>query len=262
MEKMKKEPLFVAFSTQKGGMGKTAVTVLTASYLHYVKGYRVAVFDCDYPQYSIVKERQRDESLVMGNEYFKRLAYEKYGQGAMKVYRVIESKAETAVEDAQALIESNEKPYDVIFFDLPGTLNSKGVVQTLSTMDYIFTPVSADRLVLESTLQYALMLNEEIISVGKGRIKGLRLFWNMVDGREKSPLYKAYESVVGELGLEIMKTGLPNMVRFRKEMSSEKNIIFRSTLFPADKNLLKGSNIDELANEICEIIKLNQDDKE
>jgi MinD-like ATPase involved in chromosome partitioning or flagellar assembly len=27
---MKKETVFVAFSTQKGGMGKTAVTVLTA----------------------------------------------------------------------------------------------------------------------------------------------------------------------------------------------------------------------------------------
>jgi hypothetical protein len=30
-KEMNKETLFVAFSTQKGGMGKTAVTVLTAS---------------------------------------------------------------------------------------------------------------------------------------------------------------------------------------------------------------------------------------
>jgi hypothetical protein len=34
----KKETLFIAFSTQKGGVGKTTLTVLTASYLHYVKG--------------------------------------------------------------------------------------------------------------------------------------------------------------------------------------------------------------------------------
>ena len=84
----------------------------------------------------------------------------------------------------------------------------------------------------------------------------------MVDGREKTPLYEAYESAIGELGLQIMKTGLPNLIRFRKEMSEDKNTIFRSTLFPADKNLLKGSNIDELANEICEILKLKQDGKE
>ena len=50
---MKKEPLFIAFSTQKGGAGKTTLTVLMASYLYYVKGYDVAVVDCDYPQFSI-----------------------------------------------------------------------------------------------------------------------------------------------------------------------------------------------------------------
>ena len=31
---MKKEPLFIAFSTQKGGAGKTTLTVLMASYLY------------------------------------------------------------------------------------------------------------------------------------------------------------------------------------------------------------------------------------
>ena len=48
-----KETKYVAFSTQKGGAGKTTLTVLVASYLHYVKGYDVAVIDCDFPQYSI-----------------------------------------------------------------------------------------------------------------------------------------------------------------------------------------------------------------
>ena len=45
-----KTPLYVAFSTQKGGVGKTTFTVLAASYLYYLKGYDVAVVDCDYPQ--------------------------------------------------------------------------------------------------------------------------------------------------------------------------------------------------------------------
>ena len=52
-----KETLLVAFSTQKGGAGKTTLTVLTASYFHYVKGMNVAVIDCDYPQFSIVDLR-------------------------------------------------------------------------------------------------------------------------------------------------------------------------------------------------------------
>ena len=57
IERMKKEPKYIAFSTQKGGAGKTTLTVLVASYLHYVMDYNVAVVDCDYPQHSIVEMR-------------------------------------------------------------------------------------------------------------------------------------------------------------------------------------------------------------
>lgn len=57
---MKKKPVFIAFSTQKGGVGKTTFTVLAASYLHYVLGYHVIVVDCDYPQFSINEMRKRD----------------------------------------------------------------------------------------------------------------------------------------------------------------------------------------------------------
>jgi cellulose biosynthesis protein BcsQ len=259
---MKKETLFVAFSTQKGGTGKTALTVLTASCLHYREGYHVAVIDCDYPQHSIVRERKRDSELVVGDGYFKRAAYRQFSSLGIRAYPVKGSTPEKAVEDAQTLMDSSEKTFDVIFFDLPGTLNSGGVIRTLATMDYIFTPVSADRLVLESTLQYATMLNDNLISAGRGHIRGLCLFWNMVDGRERMPLYGAYEKAIGELGLPVMRTMLPNSVRFRKEMSNEHSTVFRSTLFPADRNLLKGSNMEELIGEICQIIKLKGDDSE
>ena len=254
---MNKKTLFISFSTQKGGMGKTAVTVLTASYLHYVMGYHVAIIDCDFPQHSIVGERKRDSDLVMENNYFKRMAYEQFKAMGIKAYPVKESSTANAIHDADLLMEKSEKPIDAIFFDLPGTLNSEGVIKTLAAMDYIFTPISADRLVLESTLQYATMLQDHIISQNKGNLKSLHLFWNMVDGREKTPLYQAYEGAIAELGLSIMNTSLPDSKRFRKEMSDQRKSIFRSTLFPPDKMLLKESNIDELANEICTIINLS-----
>jgi len=113
---MNKETLFVAFSTQKGGMGKTAVTVLTASYLHYVKGYHVAVIDCDFPQHSIVKERKRDVELVMGSDYFKRMAYEQFRTLGNKAYPVEESTAMEAIRDAETLMGKTERPFDVNFF--------------------------------------------------------------------------------------------------------------------------------------------------
>jgi cellulose biosynthesis protein BcsQ len=259
---MKKETLFVAFSTQKGGMGKTALTVLTASYLHYVKKYHVGVIDCDFPQHSIFEMRKRDSEQVMKDDYFKRMAYKQFSTQGIKAYPVKESTGENALEEAQSLIDNSEKEFDVIFFDLPGTLNSGGVIKTLAAMDYVFTPVSADRVVLESTLQYAIMLNDNIITTHKGHIKGLYLLWNMVDGREKTSLYQSYEKAISELGLPILKTLLPDSKRFRKEVSDERKTIFRSTLFPMDKALLKGSNMEELIDEICKTINLQENANE
>ena len=51
---MSKEPLFVAVSNQKGGVGKSALTVVLASYFHFEKNLNVAIIDCDSPQHSLV----------------------------------------------------------------------------------------------------------------------------------------------------------------------------------------------------------------
>jgi cellulose biosynthesis protein BcsQ len=250
---MKKETLFIAFSTQKGGVGKTTLTVLTASYLHYVRGFNVAIVDCDYPQHSIVEMRERDVEQVTGDDYYKRMAYTQFTAIDRKAYPVEGSKALEAVRIAEALQQENEP--DFIFFDLPGTLNSEGVVKTLAAMDYIFVPVSADRVVLESTLQFATLLNDNLITTGKSNIKSLHIVWNMVDGREKTDLYHAYDSAIAELGLQVMRTVIPDSKRFRREMSGMHRPVFRSTIFPVDKSLLKGSNIEGLVDEICEIVK-------
>jgi hypothetical protein len=79
--------------------------------------------------------------------------------------------------------------------------------------------------------------------------------WNMVDGRERTLLYEAYDDAIHELGLQVMKTVLPDTKRFRREMTEGNRPVFRSTLLPVDKSLVKGSNIEELVNEICTIVK-------
>jgi len=250
---MNKQTLFIAFSTQKGGMGKTALTVLSASYLHYVKGYDVAVIDCDYPQHSIVEMRERDIERVTNDNHYKAMAYQQFKTLQKKAYPVEESNAADAIGVAERLRQ--EHKLDFIFFDLPGTLNMAGVVKTLAMMDYVFIPVSADRVVLESTLQFAATIHDNLITTGKSNIKELVLVWNMVDGRERTKLYHAYDDAIRELGLQVMKTLIPDTKRFRREMTETNRPVFRSTLLPVDKTLIKGSNIEELVNEICSIVK-------
>ena len=250
---MKKKILNVAFSTQKGGAGKTTLTVLVASYLHYVKGYNVAVIDCDFPQHSIADMRKRDLQMTMEDDHYKLMAYEQFSSLGKKAYVIVESSPENAMEDAKAVIE--EMNPDLVFFDLPGTINNPEVVKTLSFMDYIIAPISADQLVLESTLQYVVTINDALITPGKAKIKGLYLLWNLVDGREKTELYEVYEDVIDKLGFPLFKTFLPDSKRFRKEQSVSHKALFRSTLFPADKVLVKGSNLDILIDEMLDTLK-------
>jgi cellulose biosynthesis protein BcsQ len=172
----KKETLFIAFSTQKGGVGKTTPTVLVASYLHYVKGYSVAVVDCDYPQFSIADMHRRDVEQVMKDSHYKRMAHSQFTAIGKNAWQVEECSSVDAIAKAEQLQTESEP--DFIFFDLPGTMNAAGVVKTLASMDYIFVPISADRVVLESTLQYATLLNDSLISTGKSNIKGLQLIWS------------------------------------------------------------------------------------
>lgn len=250
----KKEPKYVAFSTQKGGAGKTTLTVLVASYLHYVKGYNVAVIDCDYPQHSISEMRERDFAMVEKDEYYKGMLFEQFTRlGEKKAYPIIESNTKDALNDAEKLIWDGD--YDFIFFDLPGTFDNPHLVLTVASMDYIISPIAADRLVLESTLNYLISVRDNIISTGKSNIKGAYLLWNLVDGREKSDLYEVYEAVIKELDFPVLKTFIPDSKRFRRELSVSHKALFRSTLFPADKSLVKGSNLNALADELLYLLK-------
>lgn len=251
---MKKEPLFISFSNQKGGVGKSAFTVLIASYLNYVLGKNIAIIDCDSPQHSISEERERESKLVMNDPFYKKIALNQFKVDSRGAYPVVASNTIDAVSTARQLIESSDIQYDIIFFDLPGTLNTKGVLTLIANMDYIFPPMIADRLAVESSLQFAVAMNEGYLSIGKGNIKGMFLFWNMVDGREKTDIYNVYEKVIGELGLQLLRSFVPDTKKFRKDILSSQKNIFRSTLFPADKILIRQARLDLLAEEILQII--------
>jgi cellulose biosynthesis protein BcsQ len=102
MEK-EQETLYVAFATQKGGMGKTTLTVLTASYLHYVKGYNVAIVDCDHPQHSIEDIRKRDTDIVQTDMYYKRLAVAQFKELNKAAYKIQSCTALDAIKVAEEL---------------------------------------------------------------------------------------------------------------------------------------------------------------
>ena len=43
----------------------------------------------------------------------------------------------------------------MIIVDLPGTVNSRGVFNTIVNMDYVITPIAPDRIVMQSSLAFS-----------------------------------------------------------------------------------------------------------
>lgn len=170
---MKKEKeLLVAVASQKGGVGKSVFTVLLASVLHYRKGLRVAVVDCDYPQHSIALMRERDMESVMKNDDLKVSLYRQHERIRKPAYPVIKSDPEKAVEDLHRYMDEKGETFDIVLFDLPGTLRSEGVVYTVAAMDYIFVPLKADNIVMQSSLQFTKALEEELVARKNCNLKG------------------------------------------------------------------------------------------
>ena len=57
------------------------------------------------------------------------------------------------------------------------------------------------------------------------------------------------------MGQQALSSRLPDSKKFRRDLSEERKSVFRSTIFPMDASLLKGSGIREFSEEIVSIIK-------
>ena len=251
-----KKSMYVAFSNQKGGVGKSAFTTLAASYLHYAGGRNVAVIDCDYPQHSIHAVRERDKNRVSENDEYKEMMVKQFQSIRKNAYPVLAAKPEHAVGVADELVKESELLIDVVFFDLPGTVSSHGILNTMLNMDYLFCPIITDRLIMESSLAFAANIQDFIRKKSQAPLKDVFLFWNQLVKNERKEIYDAYCTVIKELNLNLLQTEIPFSVKYKKEMSQGSRQVFRSTLFPPNGMLLKGSNLDLLVSEICQIINI------
>lgn len=250
-----KKTILMAVSNQKGGVGKSALTVLLASYLYYVKMLDVAVIDCDTLQHSVFNMRKRDIQTVEKNEYYRQQIVSQWERIKKKSYSIVESSSEDA-RDAADEILTRLPELDLILVDLPGSVDSAGVFSTIVNMDYVLTPIVADRMVMQSTPSFSTALLDYL----KNKEVPLRNFlflWNKVDKRVSTEVFDIYNKIMEKLNLKVLDTIIPESKRFDKELSVTGNkSFFRSTLLPPSSKMLRGSNIDLLAEELCKLLGL------
>ena len=251
MENKEQRPLFLGFSSQKGGVGKSTLAEIVSSILYYEQGINLFVMDCDLSQDSFYKLREREKSIVQESEELSKSMQEYFHHLGKKAYRIYKSAPKEAVRTARSKIDgiSNEK-YQLVIFDFPGHAGTTELMELSLQMDYILSPIEADIQSLVSCLAYVKTITEIGVSMSDSRIKDIILFWNKVDRRVRNIIIDEYELTL-----------LPGYVyathRFSHELSTYGlRGVFRSTYQPPARGLRTGTGLDELVNEIIQRLKL------
>lgn len=139
----------ILFGNQKGGIGKSTLSILTANALaDEIFNYKVLVIDNDM-QRSIISIREYDQEIVEEENQEFDFTYDVKGL----TYNQIREK-----------IVDFDKEYDFIFIDTPGRIDleqdikQQEITKLLSFVDYVFVPFKGGALNLDSTLRYSKLL--------------------------------------------------------------------------------------------------------
>lgn len=141
----------ITYANQKGGVGKTTLCALFASYL-VSKGHRVAVFDTD-PQQSIAKKRASDMEVYSGCQ----VPYAVYS---------------FSLNNEKALISligniRGSGHFDFVLFDSARSLKDQALLALFANTDYLLTPFHYDYLSVPSTAVFIALIVKLRKSLGR-----------------------------------------------------------------------------------------------
>ncbi len=252
------KPVFVGFGSLKGGVGKSSIGEIMASYLFYEKKKNLFVVDCDFSQYSFYTMREREKDTIENGSSGLLARMKKHLEALGKpTYRILKSTSEKALNDAENfLTEHKNQKFDYVFFDLPGRADDTLLLGLTVDLDYVISPIEPDAQSLIACMSYALSVRDLGVSLTSSKIRQIYLLWNKIDKRVNPAVIDFYDKEIARHGLGILESRLPRSSRFKKEMTIDNKDMFRSTYLPPDKKLLPGSGIEELAEELISKLTL------
>ena len=236
------EPKVIAFATQKGGAGKSTISVHVASDLAYVYGYKVAILDCDYPQNTVQVYRNQELQKINTDEAFKNRLL---NQG-ITPYPVSISSVEKAVDSIEAL---EQQGFDFILVDTPGTINIAGLPELLRMVQYIFLPMEADQGTVASTVGYMQILGGFLKSAqpdpDESNLLGYYAFWNRYVKSEKKATYDKIQDFFQQKGLPLLESRVELLIGYKEK---------RSTLFSLPERELEKLGLGKLIMEMLYLV--------
>lgn len=179
--------MIILIGNQKGGAGKSTLTVLLANFLTLVKRRSITVVDMDYQQ-SVCQKFEKAKILENAEPYEVLPA----------------TPASFAVLQGGLTKNSGE----IALIDLPGKLDDDRLFPVLCAADLVICPFAYDEFSFNSTVQFALVLKK--IKPGTGLV----FIPNRIKG---SPRSEIIEEVNGQLSLlGYITAPLPDRVEFQR----------------------------------------------
>jgi chromosome partitioning protein len=131
--------MIIIIGNQKGGAGKSTLTLLLANYLTLVKKRKVTVIDMDYQQ-SIAQKYEK--AKILENE---------------EPYEVIAA----GLEDFPGMLELlKDNEDDLVLIDLPGKLDDDGLIPVFQSAALVICPFAYDEFSFESTVLFSVVLKK------------------------------------------------------------------------------------------------------
>ena len=261
MEQTNSSPIFLGFSSQKGGVGKSTLAEIVSSILYYEKGIELFIVDCDLSQDSFYKLRQREKTFVEGDPLVSQQMNNYFSALGRVSYRVLKADPKGAIaKAAEHICKNPKKRFDLVVFDFPGHVGTSDLLELSLEMDYILSPIEADVQSMVSCLAYAKTMQDLGVSMTGARIKDVMLLWNKVDRRVKSTLIEKYSEYIRNEGYTLFDEHVYAAHRFSHELEQYGfRGAFRSTYLAPSKALRAGTGLDEMIDSLLTHIRLKKE---
>lgn len=194
----------ISFATQKGGVGKSTLLMLTAAAVHNRTGKKVLVIDCD-PQKS-VKEIYSQENDP--NSY------------DVITFDWKQPKPEVNFDKTIAIAD---RKYDVIFLDIPGRIEGREVYFSILISDYVVIPIVASALDINATIAFLQTL-PKIQQIREKEGSKLEIF-GVINKKDQTIEHTRLKELTGLGGLQLFYSPISNLVRYRRHISTVHDIV-------------------------------------
>ena len=223
----------ISIYNEKGGVGKTTITAMLASYLAYAYGKSVCVLDFDYPAYHFM-EMRRSELNIAADPKSPLSIWLRGNPSPVEPYEVI-----SLPPGAGGIYRPEEVftylgnilsgGFDYVFYDFPGRFAAGEPVSFIAAngfLDFMGIPMDTDNQSRRSALVVADAIQKRGIP--------LSLFWNRVSVWEAkgdgSRFRRGAEPFLSR-GMEVMDESVRDIRKFSRD-SSEMAFIRSTLCFP------------------------------